>query len=103
MATNAEVVDAPERERYEVSVDGALAGFAAYRLRPGLIAFVHTEIEEAFEGQGLAGRLIEFALQDAERRGLAVLPFCPFVAAFIERHPAYAELVPADYRETFGL
>jgi uncharacterized protein len=103
VAEHAFVADAPERERYELSLEGEVVGFTAYRARPGLIAFVHTEIDDAMQGQGLADRLIRFALEDARERGLAVLPFCPFVKAFIERHREFEPLVPQDYREHFGL
>ncbi len=102
-SADAVVADNPEQQRYEISVDGDLAGFVQYRARPGLIAFIHTEIDDAFEGQGLGGRLVSFALDDARRRELEVLPFCPFVNGYIERHPEYAELVPAAQRERFGL
>jgi predicted GNAT family acetyltransferase len=98
-----EVGDAPDRDRYELSIDGEVVGFTAYRARPGLIAFVHTEVDERLQGRGLADRLIQFALEDARTRGLAVLPFCPFVKAFIERHREFEALVPATYREQFGL
>ena len=98
-----EVADAPDRDRYEVSIDGEVVGFTAYRARPGLIAFVHTEVEERLQGRGLADRLIRFALEDARTRGLAVLPFCPFVKAFIERNREFEALVPEHYREQFGL
>jgi predicted GNAT family acetyltransferase len=98
-----EVADAPERERYEIGVDGVLAGFAGYRARPGRIAFLHTQIDDRFRGRGLADRLIGFALDDARARGLAVLPYCPFVRSFIERHRDYLALVPADDRDAFGL
>jgi uncharacterized protein len=98
-----DLMDAPERERYEVHVDGALAGFATYRLHPSTIEFLHTEIEPDMEGKGLASRLIEFALDDARSRGLAVLPFCPFMREFIQRHREYAELVPEGRRASFGL
>jgi uncharacterized protein len=98
-----EVADAPERDRYELSVDGEMVGFATYRARPGLIAFVHTEVDEHLQGRGLGDRLIRFALEDARARGLAVLPFCPFVKAFIERHREFETLVPGTYRERFGL
>jgi uncharacterized protein len=98
-----EVADAPERERYELSIDGEVSGYSAYRARPGLIAFVHTEVDERLQGRGLADRLIRFALEDARARGLAVLPFCPFVKAFIERHREFDELVPDAFREQFGL
>jgi uncharacterized protein len=97
------VKDVPDEGRYEIALDGELAGFTAYVLRPGLIAFVHTQIDEHFQGRGLADRLIAAALDDARRRELAVLPFCPFVQAFIERHADYLDLVPEQYRERFGL
>jgi predicted GNAT family acetyltransferase len=98
-----EVADAPGRERYELSVDGEVVGFAAYRARPGLIAFLHTEVQERVQGRGLADRLIRFALEDARARDLEVLPFCPFVKAFIERHREFEALVPQNYREQFEL
>jgi uncharacterized protein len=98
-----EVRDAPEADRYEVRVDGALAGFAEYRRRPGLIAFTHTEIDDRFEGQGLASALVRHALGAARAEGLAVLPFCPFVNGYVERHPEFADLVPAAFREQFGV
>jgi uncharacterized protein len=102
-ADSIEVANAPEREQYELTVDGKLAGFTIYRVRPGLIAFVHTEVEEQFQGHGFADRLIRFALEDARARGLVVLPFCPFVKAFIERNREFVTLVPEGYREQFGL
>ena len=102
-APTVEVVDRPERERYEISLDGEVAGFTAYVLRQGLIAFVHTEIDERFQHRGLADRLIADALDDARRRELTVLPFCPFVQGFMERHAEYTDLVPEAYRKRFGL
>ena len=103
VAERIDVADAPDRERYELSVDDEVVGFTAYRARPGLIAFVHTEVDERLQGRGLGDRLIGFALEDARERGLAVLPFCPFVKAFIERHREFESLVPETYREQFGL
>jgi predicted GNAT family acetyltransferase len=102
-AERIEVADVPAQERYELSVGGALGGFTAYRTRPGLIAFIHTEVDGHLQGRGLADRLIRFALEDARARALAVLPFCPFVKAFIERHREFEALVPDAYREQFGL
>lgn len=101
--TDIVVADAPEAERYEIRSGGELAGFVTYRLRPGLIAFVHTEIEDRFEGQGLGGRLVSHALADARARGLDVLPFCPFANAYVKRHPEYVDLVPEGMRSNFGL
>jgi predicted GNAT family acetyltransferase len=98
-----EVANAPDRDRYELSIDGEVVGFTAYRARPGLIAFIHTEVDERFQGRGLADKLIRFALEDARAQGLAVLPFCPFVNAFIDRNREFEALVPDRNREQFGL
>jgi predicted GNAT family acetyltransferase len=103
VAERIDVADASERDRYELSIDGEVVGFTAYRACPGLIAFIHTQVDKRLQGRGLGDRLIRFALEDARARGLAVLPFCPFVKAFIERHREFAALVPDTYREQFGL
>jgi predicted GNAT family acetyltransferase len=97
------IIDNPDLERYEIRVADELAGFLQYRRRPGLVAFIHTEIDERFEGQGLGSRLIAAALDGARSDGIAVLPFCPFVNGFISRHPEYVVLVPEAYRSEFGL
>jgi len=97
------VSDAPEHERFEITVDGELAGFLVYRSRKGLLALTHTEVEERFGGRSLGGRLARFALDQAREQGLAVLPFCPFVNEWIKRHPGYEELVPDAYRPNFDL
>ena len=84
--------------------DGELAGFTEYRRSPGLIAFIHTLIDPRFEGQGLGTRLVTDALSEVRGAGLAVLPFCPFVRAFIANHTGeYLDLVPEAYRSEFGL
>lgn len=98
-----EILDHEQESRYELRVDGALAGLAAYRLRPPLIAFTHTEVEPAFEGHGLAARLVAHALAEARARGLSVLPFCPYVRGYIAKHPDQLDLVPHDQRSAFDL
>jgi predicted GNAT family acetyltransferase len=90
------VIDNPAELRYELRVDGELAGVIRYRREPGAVVLVHTEIETRFEGRGLGGRLVEGALDDLRAHRTAVVPVCPFVAAFIRRHPEYADLVAAD-------
>jgi predicted GNAT family acetyltransferase len=98
------VVDEPGRQRFEIRVGGELAGFTEYRRSPGLIAFIHTLIDPRFEGHGLGTRLVTDALSEVRVAGLAVLPFCPFVRAFIASHTAdYLDLVPEEYRSEFGL
>jgi len=92
-----------EGSRFEIRVDGETAGFAAYHRRPGVIAFVHTEIDPRFEGQGLASQLIKTALSRARAEGAAVLPFCPFVRSYIAGHSDYLDLVPSDMRAEFQL
>ena len=98
------VRDNPEQSRYEVHVDDRLAGFSDYKLTPGRIAFTHTEIGDAFSGRGLARRLVADELADVRRRGLAVLPFCPYVRKVIASNPdRYLDLVPATARARFEL
>lgn len=90
------VTEVPDRHRYEITYGGALAGYAVYHRRGGRAFFVHTEIDLAFEGHGLGSALVGGAL-DAERgRGEPVVPLCPFVRAFIDRHPDYADVVDHD-------
>jgi uncharacterized protein len=97
------VTDDPEQSRYELRVAGELAGFLTYQRRGEQISLIHTEVEPHFQGKGLATHLARFSLDDARKRGLAVLPFCPYVNSWIRKHPEYADLVPADRQAEFGL
>jgi uncharacterized protein len=98
------VVDAPGRERFEIRDGEKVAGFTTYKKRRGLIAFMHTEVDDEYEGKGVASRLISGALDAAREGQLAVLPFCPFVRGYIAKHPdEYLALVPAGMREHFEL
>ncbi len=86
------VSDAPERNRFEAHIDGALAGFAEYMRGPELVVYPHTEVGGAYEGRGVGGTLARAALDDARARGLRVLATCPFIAAWMRRNPGYSEL-----------
>ncbi|MGH2856229.1 MAG: GNAT family N-acetyltransferase [Solirubrobacteraceae bacterium] len=87
------VTDNPDASRYELTVDGTQAGFVTYRLRPGVITLLHAEVDPDREGQGLGSKMVVEMLDQIRARGLAVRPVCPFVAAYIESHPEYADLV----------
>lgn len=91
-----DVTDAPERNRYEARIDGALAGFAAYLREDELITFTHTEVDDAFKGSGVASALARHSLDAARAAGLRVRPDCPFYARWIGGHPEYADLVDRD-------
>ncbi|MFD1545482.1 GNAT family N-acetyltransferase [Nonomuraea guangzhouensis] len=91
-----EIVDNTEHSRFEIFVDGTVAGFADYRLLPTKIVFTHTEVRPEYEGQGLAGKLVGHALDASRDTGLRVVPLCPYVAKYIERHPSYKDLVDSD-------
>jgi len=89
------VADRPNELRYEIEVDGEVAGFLMYRLEPGVIELVHTDVAPKWEGKGVGGALVKGALDDVRARGLKMRPFCPFVSAYIKRHPEYQDLVAA--------
>ena len=78
--------------RFELEVDGQLA-VAYYRMTPGVITFVHTEVPQALSGQGVATKLIRGALEMVRAQGLEVVPQCPFASAFMGKHPEYNDLL----------
>lgn len=94
-----EVVDVPERSRFELLVDGKLAGLEDYRLGDGVISYVHTEVADAYEGQGLGSKIARAVLDSARDRGLSVIPTCPYIAGWIKKHPEYADLVHPDHKD----
>ncbi|NBE93608.1 N-acetyltransferase [Nonomuraea sp. KC401] len=91
----ADVVDNSAKSRFEILVDGQVAGFADYRLLPTKIVFTHTEVAPELEGQGLAGELVGHALQMSADTGLRVVPLCSYVARYIERHPEFQDITDA--------
>jgi predicted GNAT family acetyltransferase len=84
--------------RYEVIVGDTIAGYLTFLPGDGSVELVHTVVDQAFAGRGLAGRLAAAALDDARAAGLTVVPTCSFVVAYIERHPEYTVLLTARTR-----
>jgi predicted GNAT family acetyltransferase len=79
-------------KRFEARLDGETAVASYMRVRDTYI-FTHTEVPEAFEGQGVGSRLVRYALDHVKAEGHSVAPLCPFVKGYIERHPEYKSLV----------
>ena len=88
-----QVVDVADHEQYEIRVGDEVAGFAHYLRIDGRYVFDHTVIEPTFEGRGLGSRLAGAALADVRAQGELVVPLCPFIAAWIHRHPDHGDLV----------
>ncbi|KUJ68526.1 GNAT family acetyltransferase [Streptomyces albus subsp. albus] len=89
-ATVVRRVDA--RHRYEILVDGQRAGLTAYRDRDDRRVFFHTEIDDAYAGQGLASILVGQALTDVRASGMRIVPVCPYVAKFLNKHGEFADI-----------
>jgi predicted GNAT family acetyltransferase len=98
-----DVRDNPAAHRFEIWVGGEKKGFAAYRLEGDAYAFTHTEIADPAEGKGLGSRLVADALAQLRDREVAVLPYCPFVKAYLQRHPELVDVVPEADRARFDL
>jgi hypothetical protein len=87
-----EVRDNRERHRFELRVEGETA-FAAYCREGPNIVFTHTVVPEALSGRGIGSRLVRSALDTVQAEGLKVVPLCPFVRAYIEKHPEEQDLL----------
>ncbi|QHG85304.1 N-acetyltransferase (plasmid) [Rhodococcus rhodochrous] len=93
---NITVAHAPDRRRYELRDGDTVIGFTRYRTRIGADSrrvFVHTEVDPAYGGLGLAGRLVEFALDDVAAAGDRIVPVCPYVVKYLRTHHNYDHLV----------
>jgi predicted GNAT family acetyltransferase len=91
-----DVVDVPTDRRFEILVEGKRAGFAEYARRGDRVIFTHTEIDPAYEGRGLGSKLARGVLDHARTAGDAVVPLCPFIEGFVEKHDQYADLVDQE-------
>lgn len=94
MSDDITVRDNPGQNRYEARIGGVVAGFSAYQLAANQITFLHTEVDPKFEGKGVGSAIARYALDDVRTAGgRSVVPQCPFIKAWIDRHPDYQPLV----------
>ena len=98
-----EVSDNRDRNRFEIRVGDERVGYLRYRRLADRIDLIHTEVLPQHEGHGYGGRLISGVLALVREEGLAVIPHCPFVRSYLERHPEDRVLVPLERRAEFGL
>lgn len=103
MTEEPQIVDDKEQSRYEARLGGETVAIADYVKQEGIVSFTHTETFAGQKGRGLAGKIVERALRDARDEGLEVMPFCSFVADYVDKHREFLELVPEDRRPDFGL
>lgn len=96
--TDFEIANNSQRRRWEARLDGEPVAYAEYRTRPGRVIFTHTVVEPEYEGRGIGSRLAKTALDDAIARGLRITVYCPFIRAYVERHPEYEPSIDAPDR-----
>lgn len=87
-----EVRDNAAQHRFELVVEGVTA-YAEYERRPGIVVFTHTVVPEALGGKGVGSRLARGALDAVRAEGSKVVPQCPFIAGYVEKHAEYRDLV----------
>jgi predicted GNAT family acetyltransferase len=94
VTTDVEVRDNPAQQQFEAYVDGKPAGFSQYELEDGAITIMHTEVDDAYEGHGVGSALVRRMLDRIRADGeLEIVVICPFVNAWLRRHPDYQELI----------
>ena len=86
-----------ERSRYEAVLSDEVIGVADFRDDGTTVVLPHVEVQPAHEGQGVAGGLTRFALDDLRAAGRRVVPICPYVVSWLRAHPEYGDLVATDY------
>ena len=87
-----EVKDNPASHRFEATVEGHTA-FIDYKLRPGVMTVLHTEVPKQLEGRGIAGAMTRYALEHIVANKLTLVPLCPYMRAYLKKHPEYQYLV----------
>jgi predicted GNAT family acetyltransferase len=90
------VLDNPEELRYEIHIAGELAGYIRYRIEPGTVVLIHTDVEPKWEGGWVGRTLVRGALEDLRARGLFAAPVCPYILDFVRQNEEFRQLVVAD-------
>ena len=90
---NSAVEHEPERRRFVLRIEGAVAALDYVPRGERTLDYRHTFVPEPLRGRGIASKLTAAALEYAQANDLGVVPTCPFVAAFIDRHPKYRPLI----------
>ena len=87
-----EIKNNPAAHRFETTINGDTA-FVDYKLRPGVLTVLHTEVPKALEGRGIAAALSKFALEYIAAEKLQLIPLCPYMQTYLKKHPEYESLV----------
>jgi uncharacterized protein len=105
VTSDLEVTEAPERGAFVLRVDGVEAGHVDVRRReaPPAIVLLHTEVEPAYGGQGLGGRLVRAVFDAARAEGVGLVPLCEYAQGWVGKHPEYLGDVPEHDRTELGL
>lgn len=82
------VINNEKDKRFEIHLDGKIA-FEQYKLFDGGISYIHTEVPAELAGKGLASYIAKYVLDYAEEHHLKVKPYCPYIKAYIDKHPEY--------------
>lgn len=90
---NVTIAPVPDRQRYVISVGGQPVGLSKYRDTDRVREFLHTEVDPAFQGHGLATQLIRWALDDTREAGFRIVASCPMVAAFVSKHRDFDDIL----------
>lgn len=88
-----DVIRVPERDRFQLRRGDEVIGTAYYREADGVVTFTHTEVDQSLQERGLGSTLVRRALEQVREAGERMTPECPFVAAYVERHPEFGDLV----------
>jgi hypothetical protein len=91
--TSAETTVTQEADRFTISVEGRPVGFTEFADHDGQRVFPHTEVDDEFEGRGLATIMVAEALQATKDDGLRIVPVCKLVAAYVEKHSEFSDVV----------